>query len=134
MEDESSHYSSSYSVGSTDFETGEDVKLYLSDQYQTMDSWDDSEDDSRTIYYDSDDVKNALENDYTDWESLLWQLQLQEKVKDVIQDILPEHFVFAQYAINNMEISNLADIDDLCELLEQSIVDGDTDRIDCYIE
>jgi len=29
-----------------------------------------------------------------------------------------------------MEISNLADIDDLCELLEQSVVDGDTDRID----
>jgi len=33
-----------------------------------------------------------------------------------------------------MEIGNLADIDDLCELLEQSIVDGDTDRIDWYIE
>jgi len=95
-----------------------------------MDSWDDSKDVSRTIYYDSNDVKNALENDYTYWESLLWQLQLQDEVKDDIQDILPEHFVFAQYAINNMEISNLADINDLCELLEQSVVDGDTDRID----
>jgi len=52
MEAESSHYSSSYSVRTTDFETGEDVEFYLSDQYQTMDSWDDSEDDSRTIYYD----------------------------------------------------------------------------------
>jgi len=75
-----------------------------------------------------------MSNDYTDWESLLWQSQLQEEVKDVIQDILPEHFDFAQYAINNMEISNLADIDDLCELLEQSVVDGDTDRIDWCIE
>jgi len=36
-----------------------------------MDTWDDYEGDSRTIYYNSDDVKNALENDYTDWESLL---------------------------------------------------------------
>jgi len=67
-----------------------------------MDSWDDSEDVSRTIYYDSDDVKNALEHDCTDWESLLWQLQLQEEVKAVILDILPEHSDFAQYAINNM--------------------------------
>jgi len=99
-----------------------------------MDSWDDSENDSRTICYDSDDVKNALENDYTDWESLLWQLQLQDEVKDVVQDILPEHFDFARYAINNMEISNLADIDDLCEILEQSVVDGDTDRIDWITE
>jgi len=99
-----------------------------------MDSWDDSDDDSRTIYYDSDDVKNALENDYTDWESLLWQLQLQDEVKDDIQDVLPEHFVFAQYSINNMEISDLADIDDLCELLEQSVVDGDTDRTDWFIK
>jgi len=59
---------------------------------------------------------------------------LQDEVKDDIQDKLPEHFDFAQYAINNMEIGNLADIDDLCELLEQSVVDGDTDRIDWYIE
>jgi len=64
------------SVETTDSETGEDVDLYLSEQYQTMDSWDDTEDGLRTIYYVSDDVKNALENDYTDWESLLWQLQL----------------------------------------------------------
>jgi len=34
----------------------------------------------------------------------------------------------------NMEISNLADIEDLCEFLEQSVVDGDTDRIDWFIE
>jgi len=95
-----------------------------------MDSWDDYEGDSRTIYYDSDDVKNALENDYTDWERLLWQLQLQDEVKDVIRDILPEHFDFAQYTINNTEISNITDIHDLCEPLEHSAVDGDTDRID----
>jgi len=105
MEDESSRYSSSWSVGTTDFETGEDVELYLSDQYQTMDSWDDSEDVSRTIYYDSNDVKNALENNHTYWESLLWYIQLQDEVKDVLLDILPEHFVLAQYTINNMEQS-----------------------------
>jgi len=34
----------------------------------------------------------------------------------------------------NMLISTLADIDDLCEFLEQSVVDGDTDRIDWFIE
>jgi len=34
----------------------------------------------------------------------------------------------------NMEISNLADIDDSCEFLKRSVVNEDTDRIDWLIE